>query len=121
MNLTKNQYRIGMVLYILAILAASSIPGKSLPKLVILSPDKLLHIAEYGILGFLAYKSFDSMSLTIIVGSLLFAGLDEFLQSFVPGRMPSIYDVIADLIGFTIVVGTMYYYSRKRAQSISNG
>jgi VanZ family protein len=55
------------------------------------------------------------MSLTIIVGSLLFAGLDEFLQSFVPGRMPSIYDVIADFIGFTIVVGTMYYYSRKRA------
>ena len=56
-----------------------------------------------------------------IIGSLLFAGFDELLQSFVPGRFPSIYDVIADLIGFTIIVGTMYYYSRKRTQSISNG
>ena len=121
MNLTKNQYRIGMVLYILAILAASSIPGKSLPKLVILSPDKLLHIAEYGILGFLAYKSFDSMSLPVIIGSLLFAGLDEIWQSFIPGRMSSIYDVIADIIGFTIVLGTMYYFSRKRSTSTPHG
>ena len=121
MNLTKKQYRIGMGLYIFAILAASSIPGKSLPKLVILSPDKLLHMAEYGILGFLYYKSFESISLPVIIGSLLFAGFDELLQSFVPGRFPSIYDVIADLIGFTVVVGTMYYYSRKRTQSISNG
>ena len=110
-----------MGLYIFAILAASSIPGKSLPKLVILSPDKLLHMAEYGILGFLYYKSFESISLSVIIGSLLFAGFDEFWQSFVPGRFTSIYDVFADLIGFTIVVGTMYYFSRKRSTSTPHG
>tara|TARA_B100000809_G_C14740896_1_gene388553 strand:- start:105 stop:470 length:366 start_codon:yes stop_codon:yes gene_type:complete len=120
-KLTKNQYRIGTGLYLLIILAASSIPGNSLPKLVILSPDKLLHIVEYGILGFLTYKSFYSVSLPIIVGSLLFAGLDEIWQSFIPGRMSSIYDVIADIIGFTIVLGTMYYFSRKRSTSTPHG
>ena len=110
-----------MGLYIFAILAASSIPGKSLPKLVILSPDKLLHMAEYGILGFLYYKSFESISLPVIIGSLLFAGFDEFWLSFIPGRMSSIYDVIADIIGFTIVLGTMYYFSRKRSTSTPHG
>ena len=121
MKLNKQKYRIGMGLYILAILAASSIPGKSLPKLVVLSPDKLLHIAEYGILGFLAYKSFKRFSLKIIIGLMFFACLDEIWQSFIPGRLPSILDVIADIIGFIIASGTMYYYSRKRPNSAPHG
>ncbi len=103
-----------MALYILAILSASSIPGKSLPKLIILSPDKLLHMAEYGILGFLAYKSFNSITVQVLMGLLFFACLDEIWQSFIPGRFPSFYDIIADIIGFSIVIGTMYYYSRKK-------
>ena len=113
MNLTKKHYRIGLGLFAIAILTASSIPGKSLPSLVVLSPDKLLHMAEYSILGFLAYKSFGSVSLILIIGALIFAGLDEFWQSFIPGRFPSIYDVIADIIGFLLVAGTLYYRSRK--------
>ncbi len=121
MNLTKQHYRIGMGIYVLTILAASSIPGKSLPKLIILSPDKLLHMAEYGILGFLAYKSFETVSLPMIIGSVLFAGLDEIWQSFIPGRLSSIFDVFADITGFSIVVGTMYYFSRKKLKSATHG
>lgn len=110
-----------MGLYLFAILLASSIPGKSLPKIVILSPDKLLHLAEYGILGFLVFKSFNKVSLPIIAGLLFFACLDEIWQSFVPGRNPSIYDVFADIIGFTVVIGSMYYFSRKRLNSTTDG
>ena len=113
MNLTKKHYRIGLGLFALAILTASSIPGKSLPSLIVLSPDKLLHVAEYSILGYLAYKSFESVSLILFIGALIFAGFDEFWQSFIPGRSPSIYDVIADIIGFILVAGTLYYRSRK--------
>ena len=113
MHLNKNHYRIGMGLYILAILVASTIPGKSLPKLIILSPDKLLHMAEYGILGFLAYKSFGKVYLPAIIGLILFAIFDEFWQSFVPGRFTSVFYVIADIIGFSLVTGTMYYLLRK--------
>ena len=110
-----------MGLYIFTILAVSSIPGKSLPKLVILSPDKLLHMAEYGILGFLAYKSFKSITIQILIGLFFFACLDEIWQSFIPGRFPSFFDVIADIIGFSIVIGTMYYYSRKKVKSKAHG
>ncbi len=70
-------------------------------------------MAEYSILGFLAYKSFGYLSLILVIGALIFAGLDEFWQSFIPGRFPSIYDVIADMIGFLLVAGTLYYRSRK--------
>lgn len=112
-NLTKKHYRIGLGLFALAILTASSIPGKSLPSLIVLSPDKLLHVDEYSILGYLAYKSFESVSLILFIGAFIFAGFDEFWQSFIPGRSPSIYDVIADIIGFILVAGTLYYRSRK--------
>ena len=113
MNLTKKHYRLGLGLFSLAILTVSSIPGKSLPSLIVLSPDKLLHMAEYSILGYLAFKSFESLSSIVVIGALIFAGLDEFWQSFIPGRFPSIYDVIADIIGFLLVAGTLYYRSRK--------
>ena len=113
MNLTKKHYRLGLGLFALAILTVSSIPGKSLPSLIVLSPDKLLHMAEYSILGYLAFKSFESLSSIVVIGALIFAGLDEFWQSFIPGRFPSIYDVIADIIGFLMVAGTLYYRSRK--------
>lgn len=112
MNLTKKHYRIGLGLFALAILTASSIPGKSLPSLIVLSPDKLIHMAEYSVLGYLAYKSFESVSLILIICALIFAGLDEYWQSFIPGRFPSIYDIIADIIGFLLVTGTLYYRSR---------
>ena len=52
---------------------------------------------------------------------MFFACLDEIWQSFIPGRLPSILDVIADIIGFIIVSGTMYYYSRKRPNSATHG
>jgi len=64
-------------------------------------------------LGFLAYKSFGKVSVPIIIGLILFAIFDEFWQSFVPGRFPSVFDVIADIIGFSLVAGTMYYRLRK--------
>lgn len=121
MNLTRKHYRLLTCLFMVAILLASSIPGKSLPKVVILSPDKLLHIAEYGILGFLVFMSVKKMSYVLLLGAIIFAGFDEFWQSFIPGRFPSIFDVIADMIGFYGVVGTLYYFSRKRSTMDQNG
>ncbi len=109
-------------MYLVAIIIASSIPGRSLPKIVILSPDKLLHMAEYGIFGFLAFKSFTKLRIPIIIfGALLFAIFDELWQSMIPGRMSSIFDVIADILGFLIVIGTMVYFSRKKSEIQPDG
>lgn len=115
MNLDNKIYKYLFGLYLLLIIMVSSIPGKSLPKVILFSPDKLLHILEYGIAGLLAFMSFKSFRIPIIMGILAFAILDEYWQSFIPGRMSSFYDVIADMIGFSLVMGMMYYISRKKS------
>ena len=90
-------------LFLIVILIGSSIPGNSVPSLIALSWDKLLHVLEYSLLGFLGYRAFYKDSkfsiYYLIIFGLFFGILDETLQSFIPGRFPSHYDVIADLIG----------------------
>ena len=95
----KNHFYIFLIL----ILIGSSIPGDSVPSFVSLSWDKLLHVVEYSFLGFLGYrayhKEFKFPIYYIITFGLFFGIFDETLQSFIPGRFSSHYDVIADVIG----------------------
>ena len=103
-------YRNLLILYALLIFLVSSVPGNSIPRFVLLSWDKLLHLIEYFFLGFLSVKSFNNKSKkkTIIISifCLCFAILDETWQSFIPGRFSSGLDVIADGIG--IVIGSIF-------------
>ena len=69
---------------------------------------KVAHFSEYAVLGTLSARAFASsamdfiqrhwfqMALLLIVCSAL---LDEFHQSFVPGRTASIYDSAIDVAG----------------------
>jgi len=66
------------------------------------------HFSEYAVLGFLAWRAFTSSSRVWLrrywfqVGLALvvsYALLDEFHQSFVPSRTPSIYDSAIDIAG----------------------
>ncbi len=66
------------------------------------------HFTEYAVLGFLARRAFVTSSHTILqrywfqLALLLivsYALLDEFHQSFVPSRTPSIYDSAIDILG----------------------
>lgn len=67
-------------------------------------PDWLAHGVEYAAGGFLAWGAFLGASRTrawaLAMGFLLVrALLDEWHQSFVPGRDPSGSDVLADVVG----------------------
>ena len=111
-------YRKLLIIYSVLILFVSSIPGNSIPRFVLLSWDKLFHIIEYSILGFLSVRSFNSKSIknmiNISIICLCFAVFDEIWQSFVPGRFSSALDVIADGIG--IIIGIIFasrFYSEK--------
>ncbi len=70
--------------------------------------DKLLHAAAYALFGALLWRASSGRFLarpskgavTLAVGlSGLYAALDEFHQSFVPGRIASLGDTGADLAG----------------------
>ena len=69
---------------------------------------KIAHFTEYAILGFLAARAFRTsprpairnrwflISAALIV---VFALIDEYHQSFVPTRTPSVWDSLIDMAG----------------------
>jgi VanZ family protein len=69
---------------------------------------KIAHFSEYFVLGFLAARAFSSSSkellrrrwfvlcLTLII---VYSLVDEYHQSFVPSRTPSIFDSMIDTLG----------------------
>ena len=108
-------YTIITICYMLLITILSHIPQKDIPESITSGPtdniDLLFHFVEYSILGFLLFRSITSDELLTFhpfYGSLLigisFAILDEFHQSFVPGRHMSSIDMLFDSLG--IVFGT---------------
>ena len=91
------------ILYMLLIFYLSSLPR---PIKYELAPgmDKILHLFEYAILGYLLEVSLKKSQVRayLIVAWLIgsFYGVtDEIHQSFVPGREASFIDLIADSLG----------------------
>ena len=108
--MTIKHFRGLLIAYIILIISVSSIPGNSIPRFIFLSWDKLLHLVEYSILGYLAVNSLRAITkdqiIVIIISCLGFACFDELWQSLIPGRFSSGLDIIADGIGIT--VGTIF-------------
>ena len=101
------------------IFGLSSIHGSDLPEVGIPNIDKVVHIAEYLVLGFLLIRaisgSFQNISLAkIIVLAIIIASsyaiFDEWHQQFIQGRVCDFCDFIADFIGANI--GILLYKAR---------
>ena len=108
-------YTVITIGYMLLITLLSHVPQEDLPKSDLDGIDYPFHFAEYSILGFLLFRSITSDELLTFhpfYGSLWigisFAILDEFHQSFVPGRHMSSTDVLFDSLG--IVFGMFASY-----------
>jgi VanZ family protein len=71
--------------------------------------DKVVHFVEYLLLAIILVKFLEMFNLegrklifiSLAIG-ISFMILSEILQSFVPGRSMSFYDIVADLLGFII-------------------
>ena len=110
------------VLYLLLIVAASSIPGSSLaPVEVALSWDKLIHALEYAGLTWLVWRALVleyqaprgwRRAVVLVVVAVCIGGLDELYQSQVSGRYSSIYDVVADGVGGAVVATVSLFRAR---------
>ncbi|MHA4990373.1 VanZ family protein [Cetobacterium somerae] len=81
---------------------------------------KLAHFTIYLILGssyFLSFKSLDKKSAIIsIILTFLYACTDEIHQGFIPGRGPTIKDVLIDTLGGSlgIVLIFLFFNSNKK-------
>ena len=96
--------------FLFLMIIASSIKGSSIPKVYVLTLDKVIHFIEYCILGFFLIKMFSGVSkypsaLGLIVG-VFYSFIDELYQSTVFGRSSSVFDVIADVVGlaFSVII-----------------
>lgn len=107
-----------------AIFIQSSMSYINTPDLGFDWQDKLLHAIEYAILGFLLRRALafqDNRFLrehvnwaTILIGSS-YAISDEIHQFYVPGRSSDLSDVIADVVGITVVI-MIYVIGRQLKQ-----
>ena len=100
--------KILVIIFTLIIILGSSIPGKNVPDLYLFRLDKILHILEYYILGYLLINALNGKTnfpglLTFVLG-LIFGVIDEIYQSTVFGRFPSSFDVFANAIGLTLSI-----------------
>jgi VanZ family protein len=94
----------------------SSFPGKKLPPLFPFS-DKIFHLLEYALLGFLLRKAINLSDfrypavLAIIIG-ILYGITDEIHQYFVPGRECDIFDLTFDAFGCILAQWKIFYKRR---------
>jgi glycopeptide antibiotics resistance protein len=102
------------ILWGLAIILLTSLPGKAFPRLPVLldlfHPDKLIHLFIFGVYVFLqinglvrqtVFPSFkrNAAAVALIIGLFLSAGTELMQGVFIPGRIGSIYDFIANVAG----------------------
>ena len=70
---------------------------------------KCAHVTEYAVLGLLLWRALRSIPIlrakmlmvfgAVVLGCALFAATDEFHQTFVKSRTPSVRDVLLDIAG----------------------
>ncbi|MCF6290472.1 MAG: VanZ family protein [Desulfobacterales bacterium] len=87
----------------------SHLPGKELPLPPVFGIDKLLHAGVYAVLAWTIFFALHPhqgggrpswrLCLLVVALTVLYGISDEFHQSFVPGRFPSGWDVVADGAG----------------------
>ncbi len=100
----------------------SSQPGDSFQLPDVPDIDKLLHSLVYGTLaatalfavpvGF-ARRRPGLAAVLVVLFCLVYGISDEFHQSFVPGRTPSVWDLAADVLGATLVSAAWYLLGRQ--------
>lgn len=80
---------------------------------------KAAHVIEFGVLTYLLLRASvrswpastkEKLMAWAGVVALIYAASDEIHQSFVPGRGPSVYDVLIDGVGIALV---LFIYRRK--------
>jgi VanZ family protein len=85
-------------------------------------PDYLGHFILYGVFAFTLVRAvtkawretFSASSAWILwAAATLYGILDEFHQSFLPGRVPSTKDVVVDSVAAGLVVLVLYRLCRK--------
>lgn len=108
-------YYVPVALYLIVIFVFSSL-SINVNSIPLLRSDKVAHIVEYSLLGFLFMRAYLNTAglkyrlrgiFTTTIFTFLFGCSDEYHQLFVPNRVVSLGDVMADTAGGFI--GSIFY------------
>ncbi len=108
-------YYVPVAVYLLIIYILSSV-SMDISKIPVVSNDKFMHILEYSVLGFLFIRAYLNTAgreyrirgvFTTTFFAFLFGSFDEYHQLFVPNKVVSLEDILADTIGGFI--GSVFY------------
>ena len=120
MKIIKNKiyiktYKFLFVIWSLVILTLTSIPKLNIPTEHIVSLDKVAHFGVYLLFAWFFIRMHQPENLGATLKKLILLSLavplfDELHQIPIPGRMFSVWDVIADFIGFLVII---IIYKRK--------
>ncbi len=112
-----------VVLIVLTIIGGSSIPSKNIPGIFAFTPDKLIHCAEYAVLGFFLFRwlrlEFTSFTVTrlnittFLIGSVM-GIIDENYQRLTPGRTTDFWDWVLDSIGVILIIVVLNYIVKNK-------
>jgi VanZ family protein len=106
-------HQILFICWSVVIVTLTSIPKLKTPSSEILEIDKLAHFGVYLIFTWLlvkiSRKNGKDLIRSLMMWALIIPFLDEIHQIPIPGREFSIYDVGADMIGFGVVIASVYF------------
>ncbi len=125
------QYHTWSILWGFLIIFLTAVPGGLIPHVPsfvdLFEPDKLVHVFIFAVFLFLLIRGFilhevsefcreHAVSISLNIGVLL-SGLTELMQKyFIPGRVASVYDFIANVAGCFLGWWIFYIWiSRKKA------
>jgi VanZ family protein len=78
--------------------------------------DKANHFMAFFVLYILLSMAYEKLTILKRVALLFLYGWQiEFVQSFIPGRFFSLYDIVADTVG--IFIGVVLYYAYEKIKS----
>ncbi|GHN00931.1 hypothetical protein WSM22_24200 [Cytophagales bacterium WSM2-2] len=109
--------------FYLLILSGSSVPGQNIPHVFKLTPDKLIHCAEYFVLSVLMTRWLVSeydysrkiLFYVLLIGA--FCGMtDELYQDLIPNRTPDFFDWCLDFVGTVLGITAFVLFRKNREQ-----
>ena len=99
--------RLLFIAWIGFILVATALPVKEIPISSKIHFDKVVHLAMFLVLGFLAAKVIGIFYYLLVAVSL--ALISEFQQYFIPGRTVDFFDLLSNLVG--VFFGLVMFYA----------
>jgi len=116
-----------MIVVMGTIFFLSAQPGDNLSLALLPGIDKAAHAVAYGMLALTVLFAFSedhrknhlrTVMLLTLIFCVAYGVSDEFHQSFVPGRSPSVFDIVADCFG-AVAASLIYVKRRERGRTLS--